>query len=71
DEAKLCEVDIAEVVKHLRSVETRYFNFLTARIIPSSSELYSRLDTMILKALKPIGHYLAGRILLKGFVTKP
>lgn len=71
DECKLTERDINEVIKPLLELEfEQHFNFLVARIVPEKFDLLNKLDRLLLRALKPIGHVLAGRILLAGRLCK-
>lgn len=65
DERKLTESDL-EIVKQAVSVTTEeHFNFLVGRILPDY-DLPSKADRLLLKALHPLGHLLAGRVVMTG-----
>ena len=71
DERKLSEVDVQTIMKPLKNLEVRtYFNFLVTRILPDRFTTLSMIDRMLLIALKPIGHLLAGRIIFSGHISK-
>ena len=70
DERKLSELDLAEIVSHLREpVFFRYFNFFVTRLVPDY-EFPAKVDQLVLRALKPVGRLLAGRILFGAKIRK-
>ena len=50
---------------------TKYFNFLVTRVIPDRFEFIAQLDCLLLRALRPIGRLLAGRVLFSAHISKP
>lgn len=71
DERKLSERDIGSIKRSLKLVEkTNYFNFLVTRIVPDRFTLVAKADRIFLIGLKPIAHYLAGRIFFTGRIAK-
>ena len=48
----------------------KYFNFIVTRIVPDEYDLLNKIDQIILTSMKPIAHFLAGRILLAGQIKK-
>ncbi len=71
DERKLSEVDLLLIRKPLQQPEFfRYFNFIATRLLPDRFGGFAKFDQLLLRALKPIGHLLAGRILFGARVNK-
>jgi ubiquinone/menaquinone biosynthesis C-methylase UbiE len=71
DERKLNELDIQAITKPLPTLEFKdYFNFLVTRIVPDRYDALAKVDRILLTALKPIGHLLAGRVLFAGRIFK-
>lgn len=71
DERKLSERDLEQIMKPLQSPQfIKYFNFLTARIVPDRFDQFSKLDRILLRILRPIAHVLAGRVLFAAHVVK-
>ena len=71
DERKLSEVDIKQITKLLQPLLfVHYFNFLVTRVIPDRFEIFAKLDRLLLRFLKPIGHLLAGRVLFSARILK-
>jgi ubiquinone/menaquinone biosynthesis C-methylase UbiE len=67
DERKMSERDVSTVTSNLSCVQIRrYFNFIVTRLIPDKFATLSKLDRIALTVLGPVGHYLAGRIVLVG-----
>ena len=72
DERKLSEVDIKEIERLLQTrLFTKYFNFLVTRIIPDRFEHIVKLDRILLRMLRPVGHLIAGRVLFSARIRKP
>lgn len=72
DERKLTEHDVAQIRKLFARIESeQHFNFLVTRLAPPKFTTLSKLDRLLLLALKPFGRILAGRILLAGRIAKP
>ncbi|MCB1800240.1 MAG: class I SAM-dependent methyltransferase [Gammaproteobacteria bacterium] len=71
DERKLTEQDVREILKYVKDLNfTTYFDFLVTRIIPQRFTLFAKLDRLVLKVLRPIGHWVAGRIMFSGHIAK-
>jgi ubiquinone/menaquinone biosynthesis C-methylase UbiE len=72
DERKLDESDLKEIAKPLQPrLFTKHFNFLVNRVIPDRFESIAKLDRILLRMLRPIGHMLAGRVLFSARIKKP
>ena len=72
DERKLSESDIAEIEKSLQPrLFTKFFNFLVTRIVPDRFENAAKIDRFLMRALHPVGHLLAGRVLFSARINKP
>lgn len=71
DERKMTEKDIAMVKAHIRTKESRYFNFIVARLIPDSFTFACKCDRALLRTVGGLGKYLAGRIVMVGTLTTP
>ncbi len=64
DERKLNESDLQEIARPLQEPEfLRHYNFIVTRLIPDKLETFAKLDQLLLRALKPLGPLLAGRVL--------
>ncbi|WP_133717023.1 class I SAM-dependent methyltransferase [Methylocaldum gracile] len=71
DERKLNESDLAEITKPLQARRfEKHFNFLVTRIIPEQSELFAKIDRILLILFKPMAPFLAGRILFSAQIVK-
>lgn len=71
DEQKLTELDLQLILEPLREPEFfRHFNFVVTRLIPDRFEFFAKLDQLVLRALKPIGLLLAGRVLFGARIDK-
>ncbi|MDQ2987529.1 MAG: class I SAM-dependent methyltransferase [Pseudomonadota bacterium] len=71
DERKLSELDIKEILLPLHSINSKkYFNFLVTRIFPDRFILLNKADRMLLCVLKPLGRFLAGRVLFTARIAK-
>lgn len=71
DERKLTEHDLATITASLGAPELiRHFNFIVTRLIPDRFNLFAKLDYVLLRALKPFAHILAGRVLLCARILK-
>lgn len=71
DERKLTEIDIRLIEKPLQSLEFKtYFNFLVTRILPDRYPILAKIDRVLLRILKPIAPFLAGRVLFSGHISK-
>lgn len=71
DERKLTENDLDLVRMHLQEpVFFRYFNFIVTRILPDRIDLFAKMDQILLRILRPIGHLIAGRVLFSAQVKK-
>jgi ubiquinone/menaquinone biosynthesis C-methylase UbiE len=65
DERKLDEHDLAAVHAHMQSPRfEQHFNFLVTRVVPDRFDVIAKADRLLMKALRPWGHLLAGRIML-------
>ncbi len=65
DERKLDERDLAAIHAHLQAPRfEQHFNFLVTRVVPDRYDSVARADRLLMKALRPWGHLLAGRIML-------
>lgn len=72
DERKLDESDLAAVRVQLgKPIAEEHFNMLVTRLIPDRFESAARIDHLALKALRPLGRLLAGRILLVAPFASP
>ncbi|WP_404301135.1 class I SAM-dependent methyltransferase [Alicycliphilus denitrificans] len=72
DERKLSEFDLAEIMKPLEPpLFTKHFNFLVTRVIPDRFEQLAKADRLLLRALRPVAHLLAGRVLFSARIAKP
>jgi 2-polyprenyl-3-methyl-5-hydroxy-6-metoxy-1,4-benzoquinol methylase len=65
DERKLTERDLALVLAGVEVNAERHFNFLVNRVLPEREAL-AKLDRLTLALLRPIGRWLAGRVLIVG-----
>jgi ubiquinone/menaquinone biosynthesis C-methylase UbiE len=71
DERKLSELDLKEITKPLQEPEFfRHFNFIVTRLIPDRLDVFAKLDQLLLRVLKPIGSFLAGRVLFSARIQK-
>lgn len=71
DERKLNELDLKEITKPLQPNQfEKHFNFLVTRIVPDNFEFVAKVDRLLLRVFKPIGRFLAGRILFGARVSK-
>ncbi|MGH8547675.1 MAG: class I SAM-dependent methyltransferase [Methylococcales bacterium] len=71
DEKKLTEIDLQQVTEPLQArMLDKHFNFLVTRIVPDRYPLASKMDRILLILLKPVAHYLAGRVLFAARITK-
>ena len=71
DERKLTEADLAEIIKPLRApLLEKHFNFIVTRFIPDRFDLSNKIDRMLLVLLKPLGRFLAGRVLYSARISK-
>ncbi|WP_275098480.1 class I SAM-dependent methyltransferase [Sedimenticola hydrogenitrophicus] len=71
DERKLTELDIEEIVKNSNKPNSeKYYNFLVTRIVPDRFVAFSKVDRLLLIMLKPIAHFLAGRIFFSIQIAK-
>ena len=71
DERKLTELDIQEITKSLQAIEfKKYFNFLVTRIIPDDYLIRSKIDRLLLIALKPLAYLIPCRVLFAGHIAK-
>ena len=71
DERKLNEMDLKEITKYLQKPEfIEHFNFIVTRVVPDRFEFLAKLDQLLLRALRPIGLTLAGRVLFGARIWK-
>lgn len=71
DERKLSELDLKEITEPLREPESlKYFDFIVTRLVPDRLDFLAKLDQLLLRALRPIGSLLAGRVLLSARIRK-
>ena len=71
DERKLSESDLEEIEGHLQPrLFTKHFNFLVTRIIPDRFDSLARVDRLLMRMLRPVGHLIAGRVLFSAHVKK-
>jgi ubiquinone/menaquinone biosynthesis C-methylase UbiE len=71
DERKLTELDLKQITERLQAPEFfKHFNFVVTRLLPDRSDFLAKLDQLALRALKPIGLLLAGRVLFSARVKK-
>ena len=71
DERKLSESDLEEIETPLQPrLFTKYFNFLVTRVIPDRFENLAKVDRLLLRMLRPVGHLLAGRVLFSARINK-
>ena len=71
DERKMSERDIAMVKAAMDVVEReKYFDFLVSRVLPRGYAALAMFDRLCLAALQPVAHYLGGRVVLVGRVSK-
>jgi ubiquinone/menaquinone biosynthesis C-methylase UbiE len=71
DERKLTEHDLEIIRSPLQTPEfVQYFNFIVTRLVPDRIEIFSKLDQLLLRLLRPIGHVLAGRVLFSARIIK-
>jgi ubiquinone/menaquinone biosynthesis C-methylase UbiE len=71
DERKLSESDLEEIAKSLQPrLFTKHFNFLVTRVIPDRFENIAKVDRLLLRMLRPFGHFLAGRVLFSARIKK-
>lgn len=71
DERKLNELDVRSIREVLRaSYLNKYFNFLVTRIVSDKYDTLSKIDRVLLVMLKPFAHFLGGRVLLAGAISK-
>ncbi len=71
DERKLDQRDVAMIARSLSpGYRKEYFCFLVTRLVPSKYVLPSKLDRLLLMALKPLAPFLGGRVLLAGEIAK-
>ena len=71
DERKLSEHDMKEVLRPFTKITSRqYFSLFVTRIFPDKFKLLSQIDRLLMSILRPLGPWLAGRILLVGTIRK-
>jgi len=71
DERKLSELDLKKILTPLREPEFfKHFNFIATRLIPDRFRLFAKLDQLLLRALRPIASFLAGRVLFSARIRK-
>lgn len=71
DERKLNELDLKAITAPLQKPEFfRYFNFVVTRLVPDRSDFLAKLDQLLLRLLRPIGSFLAGRVLFSARIRK-
>ncbi len=72
DERKLTERDLAQVFAPLHAVRTiRYYNFIVTRLVPDRYVFMAKVDRVLMMLLKPLGRFLAGRVLFDARIAKP
>jgi ubiquinone/menaquinone biosynthesis C-methylase UbiE len=69
DERKINEGELDAIRTALKDVRCRYFNVVVNRFV-SDFDAVEIVDRVFTKSIGPIGRWLAGRILLSGYVTK-
>lgn len=70
DERKMTEHDIRMVKTAVGRIEReQYFDFLVSRILPRIAA-FAKMDRVLLTLLRPIAHFLGGRVFLVGRVSK-
>jgi ubiquinone/menaquinone biosynthesis C-methylase UbiE len=71
DERKLSELDLQAITRPLQRFEfVKYFNFMVTRLLPDRFISMAKLDRFLLRALKPLGPVLAGRVLFSARFAK-
>lgn len=71
DERKLTEADLQEILKPLDAPQfEKHFNFIVTRIIPERFKFLNKVDRVLLIVLKPLGRFLAGRVLFSARISK-
>jgi ubiquinone/menaquinone biosynthesis C-methylase UbiE len=71
DERKLTQADLAQVTARLARVDVeKHFNMIVTRLVPDRFEMLARVDRLAMIALRPVGRYLAGRVLIAGPVAR-
>jgi ubiquinone/menaquinone biosynthesis C-methylase UbiE len=72
DERKLSESDLRAITAPLQEREfVKYYNFLVTRVVPDRFEGLAKIDRLLLRLLKPLGPWLAGRVLFSARFAKP
>jgi 2-polyprenyl-3-methyl-5-hydroxy-6-metoxy-1,4-benzoquinol methylase len=69
DERKINEDELDTIRGALTDARCRYFNVIVNRFIPDWDPA-EMVDRVLVKSIGPIGRWLAGRILLTGYVSK-
>lgn len=71
DERKLTERDLERLLSLPVSIDLeKHFNFLVNRVVPDRVEILAKLDRLLLICARPLGRFLAGRLLLVGRIVK-
>jgi ubiquinone/menaquinone biosynthesis C-methylase UbiE len=72
DERKMNEHDIALVLRGLEPrPRTRFFDMAVNRVLPAHTRALNILDHVVLNfAMRPVAHYLGGRILMTATIVK-
>jgi len=71
DERKLSEQDLRLISETLQAPEFfMHFNFVVTRLLPDKFDFLGKLDQLLLRAFRPMGLLLAGRILFSARVKK-
>lgn len=71
DERKLSEQDLKQIMTSLsKPTLFRHFNFIVTRLVPDRYTSFAKLDQLLLRALRPMGLLLAGRVLFGARVNK-
>ena len=71
DERKLTEQDVALLASALVRPQADWFNAVVNRLLPDRITAAAMCDRVLMKMAKPLGRFLAGRVILWGEVRRP
>lgn len=71
DERKLSQRDMRIIRSYCSSFDLDYFNVLSGRLVPQKIDLAAKMDRLLLSVAKPLGYWLAGRIVFVGTIGTP
>ena len=66
DEHKINETELSLVLAPIDRPRILYFNFISNRLLPNRWRWVGQADRLLLRAIGPLGEYVAGRVIFIG-----